>query len=60
VNGQANGGPTFSGTEQPIGFDWWYFGYGPGQQIDGIYTNAALTQYNAGQRAFWETLLYTQ
>jgi endoglucanase len=59
VNGQANGGPTFSGTEQPIGFDWWYFGDGAGQQIDGIYTNAALTQYNAGQKTFWETLLYT-
>jgi hypothetical protein len=59
VNGQASGGPTFTGTAQPVGFDWWYFGYGPGQTIDGIYTDTALTTYNAGQRSYWETLLYT-
>jgi len=59
VNGQAAGGPAFSGKQQPIGFDWWYFGYGPGQVIDGIYANSSLTQYRTVQRQYWETLLYT-
>lgn len=58
VNGQAPGGPTFTNQAQPIGFDWWYFGDGSGQVIDGIYTDAALTVYNANQQVFWETLLY--
>jgi hypothetical protein len=59
VNGQAPGGPTFPGNHQPIGFDWWYFGCGPGQTIDGIYVDPALTTYRSGQQHYWKTLLYT-
>ncbi len=58
VNGQAQGGPTFSGKQQPIGFDWWYFGYGPGQVIDGIYADSGLSTYRLGQKTYWGTTLY--
>jgi hypothetical protein len=54
----ANGGPTFSGGQQPIGSDWWYFGYGPGQQMNGIYINHELTTYNSCQRRYWAALQY--
>jgi endoglucanase len=58
LNGEQhrNGGPAFSGNQQPIGSDWWYFGYGPGQQITGIYSNAAMTAYNPSQEPFWRLL----
>lgn len=54
----ARGGPSFSGNQQPISSDWWYFGYGPGQQMNGIYTDPNLTSYNAAQKAYWASLQY--
>jgi endoglucanase len=54
----AIGGPTFSGKQQPIGSDWWYFGYGPGQQMNGIYKNSTLTTYNSCQQPYWASLQY--
>lgn len=54
----ANGGPTFSGDQQPIGSDWWYFGYGPRQEMSGIYTNPELTAFNSHQRPYWSSLQY--
>ncbi len=60
LNGEqyVNGGPRFSGDEQPIGSDWWYFGYGPGQEMNGIYASAAMTLYNPYQERFWRSLQY--
>jgi endoglucanase len=60
LNGEqhANGGPAFSGDEQPIGSDWWYFGYGPGQQMNGIYASVAMTSFNRSQERFWRSLHY--
>jgi endoglucanase len=59
LNGQAAGGPTFAAGKQPMGQDWWWFGYGPGQQIDGIYADSALTILNAAQKPYWGALLYS-
>jgi endoglucanase len=58
VNGLSggSGGPVFGGTQQPIGTDWWTFGYLSGQTPDGI-LNADNTA-KPGQAAYWTTLLY--
>jgi endoglucanase len=52
----GSGGPVFSGTQQPIGTDWWTFGYLPGQLPDGI-LNADNTA-KSGQATYWTTFLY--
>ena len=59
INGQkgGDGGPTFTGCQQPISTDWWNFGYLPGQIPDG--TLNADGSSKSGQQAFWSTLLYT-
>lgn len=53
----GQGGPTFTGCQQPMGGDWWQFGYLPGQQINGTLNSDGTNK--AGQQAFWGTLLYT-
>ncbi|MGE3623650.1 MAG: cellulase family glycosylhydrolase [Bdellovibrionales bacterium] len=35
VNGTANNGPRFTGTQQPISTNWWVWGYLPGQLPNG-------------------------
>lgn len=52
----ANGGPTFSGTQQGIGSDWWTFGNLSGQQLDGILN--ADGSLRAGQQAVYSQLAY--
>lgn len=61
MNGHSGsfGGPTFVGSQQAMSGDWWYFGFVPGAQIDGIYTNTALTTLNTFQQVYWSTILYT-
>jgi endoglucanase len=58
VNGLSggSGGPIFSGTQQPISFTWWTFGYLSGQTPDGI-LNADNTA-RSGQQTYWSQLLY--
>jgi endoglucanase len=58
VNGQAgaSGGPTFTGCQQPIGWDWWTFGSGSGT-LNGTLNPDGTNK--AGQQAYWSTLLYT-
>jgi len=57
MNGQdgAQGGPTFTGRQQPISGDWWVWGYLPGEAPDGT-VNANGTM-NAAQQAVWSQLL---
>ena len=35
LNGKAPGGPTFAGSQQPIGGDWWAWGCLTGQNPNG-------------------------
>ena len=35
MNGKASGGPAFSGSQQPIGGDWWAWGCLTGQNPNG-------------------------
>lgn len=57
MNGQdgAAGGPMFSGTQQPVGGDWWVWGYLPGESPDG--TLDADGALNPAQYAVWRRLL---
>jgi hypothetical protein len=59
MNGQdgAQGGPTFTGRQQPVSGDWWVWGYLPGEAPDGtLNANGSL---NASQQAVWSQLLPT-
>lgn len=58
VNGLSggSGGPVFSGTQQPISFTWWTFGYLPGQTPDGILNSDNTPK--SGQQTYWSQLLY--
>jgi endoglucanase/chitinase len=53
----ANGGPTFTGCAQPMGMDWYQFGYNPGQIIDG--TLNADGSNKTGQYNVYSGLEYT-
>lgn len=59
INGQmgSQGGPTFTGCQQPISTDWWNFGNNAGEAPDG--TLNADGSNRAGQQAVWSTLLFT-
>jgi hypothetical protein len=51
----AQGGPVFSGRQQPVSGDWWVWGYLPGEAPDGtLNANGSL---NAAQKAVWSQLL---
>ncbi|MBW4034043.1 MAG: cellulase family glycosylhydrolase [Proteobacteria bacterium] len=51
----AQGGPVFTGRQQPVGGDWWVWGYLPGEAPDGtLNANGSL---NAAQKAVWSQLL---
>jgi hypothetical protein len=53
----AQGGPVFSGRQQPVSGDWWVWGYLPGEAPDGtLNANGSL---NAAQKAVWSQLLPT-
>ena len=58
LNGQAGdaGGPTFSGDEQPIGTDWFAFGYFPNYQLNGVLK--ADGSLKERQKSVWATFLY--
>lgn len=60
VNGQlgGNGGPTFSGCQEPVSFDWQTFGNRAGDGIDGTLNPDGTNR--VGQANFWQTLLYTK
>jgi endoglucanase/chitinase len=53
----GNGGPSFTGCQEPIGGDWWNFGNNSGQSPNGT-LNADGTN-RAGQQTYWSTILYT-
>lgn len=59
INGQmgSQGGPTFTGCQQPISTDWWNFGNNAGEAPDGTLNSDGTSR--SGQQAFWTTLLYT-
>ena len=52
----SEGGPTFTGDEQPVSGSWWQFGSEPGQDPDGILTSWNGT-YDPAQRAATDQLL---
>lgn len=57
MNGQdgTQGGPVFTGKQQPVSGDWWVWGYLPGEAPDGtLNANGSL---NAAQKAVWSQLL---
>jgi len=58
INGSqgANGGPTFSGNEQPVSTDWWAFGPLTGEIPDGTLNPDGSNRQ--GQYDCWSTLLY--
>jgi hypothetical protein len=59
MNGQlgAQGGPTFTGCQQPIGGGWFDFGNNAGIQPNGTLNPDGSNK--AGQQAVWATTLYT-
>jgi hypothetical protein len=57
LNGEdgARGGPIFAGTQQPIGTDWWVWGWFPHEEPDGTLTGKG--QLNPAQYRVWSRLL---
>ena len=60
LNGKdgAQGGPTFSGNQQPVSTTWWAWGYLRGESPDGTLTSASQTSLNAGQYAVYSQLQF--
>jgi hypothetical protein len=62
MNGQASGGPTFTGLSQPMAGNWiaWYYpqNVGSGFNPNGI-LQANNTTLNPGQQTWWSALLFT-
>jgi endoglucanase len=60
MNGQdgAQGGPTFTGNQQPIGGSWWLAGAVSGQYPDGIQSAYGSGNYRAGQQAITDQMTY--
>jgi len=54
----AEGGPTFSGNEQPVSGSWWQWGSYPGQDPDGTETAWVGGTDNAAQQVATDQLLY--
>lgn len=54
----GQGGPAFTGCQEPMGGSWATFGYLPGQAINGTLNSD--NSNKAGQQTFWTTMLYTQ
>lgn len=59
MNGKmgAQGGPTFSGNEQPVPGNWWVWGNFSGGDLQGTLNDNGT--FRAEQKAFWDQLLYT-
>ena len=60
-NGNAAGGPTFSASQQGMGWDWWFWGP-PGSgiaTIPGVCANAGCTTMLTQQKNYWGSMLYT-
>lgn len=59
MNGQlgSQGGPTFTGCQQPIGGDWFDWGNNASQQPNGTVNPDG--SYKSGQQTYWASLLYT-
>lgn len=57
VNGDAPGGPRFSGAEQPFGTDWWAWGALAGQTPDGTLDG---TRLRPAQLAIYSQLRFVQ
>ncbi len=60
MNGKyaSQGGPAFHGREQPIGGDWWLWGYFPGELPDGTLESDWATP-RAGQKAITDQMEYS-
>ncbi|HEY0185763.1 MAG TPA: cellulase family glycosylhydrolase, partial [Rhodopila sp.] len=60
MNGKygSQGGPTFTGNQQPIGGSWWLAGVEDGQFPDGIQTAYGVGNYRAGQQAITDQMVY--
>ncbi|MGD0104059.1 MAG: cellulase family glycosylhydrolase [Rhodopila sp.] len=61
MNGEdgAEGGPNFSGNEQPISGDWWDWGSYPGSSLEGVETAWGSGTYWPAQQVATDQLLYT-
>ena len=59
LNGKdgAQGGPTFTGNQQPVSSSWWTWGYFPGEQPDGTLKSDWVTP-KPDQQAITDQLLY--
>jgi endoglucanase len=60
MNGQdgAQGGPTFTGNQQPISGSWWLAGAESGQYPDGIQSAYGQGNYRAGQQAVTDQMIF--
>jgi endoglucanase len=60
MNGQdgAQGGPTFTGNQQPISGSWWLAGAESGQYPDGIQSAYGQGNYRAGQQAITDQMIF--
>jgi endoglucanase len=60
MNGQdgAQGGPTFTGNQQPISGSWWLAGAESGQFPDGIQSAYGQGNYRAGQQAITDQMIF--
>lgn len=59
MNGKdgAQGGPVFTGTQQPVSGSWWLWGYFPGELPDGTLESDWKT-LRAAQKAITDQMLY--
>lgn len=53
----SQGGPSFHGCEQPVGGDWWLWGYFPGELPDGT-LESDWTTPKPDQQAITDQMLY--
>jgi endoglucanase len=60
MNGEddAQGGPTFTGNQQPIGGSWWLAGAESGQYPDGIQSAYGAGNYRPGQQAITDQMVF--
>jgi endoglucanase len=60
MNGEdgAQGGPTFTGNQQPIGGSWWLAGAESGQYPDGIQSAYGVGNYRPGQQAITDQMVF--
>ena len=60
MNGQdgGQGGPTFTGSQQPVSGDWWLAGSEAGQYPDGIQSAWGAGNYRPGQQAITNQMVF--